>query len=371
MPPPPPSALSALLPSSVPFTWRRFAAALLLAGILHLNEVRFGCAGDTFRIGRRTPGDRVVLKKVLLSVPSSMPANHTVIYEYRATEAVSCIEYQVADVATSAAPPAFAEESSSSLSPNANQTFPSRCAADIAFTGEYSLAATFHLVNITELVIVMSIYGFDRFSVPLDFRPILVPQFLHRADGGAPKFGLGFRRPADELVYFYTQQTQRTPAAARNHSLVFEARLEHYITYATFAVDVSWVFFLVAFLCGVCSLYCVFFLHQSKTAGVTFLLMSEHEFRGMVYDSHAHILFANLYVYGYKRDKLPADYVPLLPTRNNGSAVNGAHNRTQNHAAIVGQRSNNASGTIAVVAVETKLLLPVMLVLLLLLAYAR
>lgn len=156
-----------------------------------------------------------------------MPTNHTVIYEYRAAEAVSCIEYQVADVATTATNDAD------------NASFPSHCSADIAFTGEYSLAATFHLVNITELVIVMSIYGFDQFSVPLDFRPILVPQFLRSADGGAPKFGLGFRQHADELVYFYTQQTTRT-TAARNHSLVFEALLvEHYITYVSFAVDVS------------------------------------------------------------------------------------------------------------------------------------
>lgn len=52
---------------------------------------------------------------------------------------------------------------------------------------------------------------------------------------------------------------------------------------------------------------------QSKTAGVTFLLMTEHEFRGIVYDTNAHQLFANLYVYGYKRDKLPVDYEPQLP----------------------------------------------------------
>lgn len=56
------------------------------------------------------------------------------------------------------------------------------------------------------------------------------------------------------------------------------------------------------------------FVVQSKTAGVTFLLMTEHEFRGIVYDTNTHILFANLYVYGYKAEKLPADYVPMLPT---------------------------------------------------------
>lgn len=46
---------------------------------------------------------------------------------------------------------------------------------------------------------------------------------------------------------------------------------------------------------------------------MTFLQLSEHEFRGMVYDTQAHILFANLYVYGYKKDKLPPEYVSLLP----------------------------------------------------------
>lgn len=192
------------------FTW--ITAVIAVAMMLNLLGTSLA---DTFRIGRRVLGDTIVLKKVLLSVPSNVPTNHTVIYEYMATRAVSCIEYQVENIAD--------EE---------------RCTADIAFTGEYSLAATFHLVNITELVIVMSIYGFDRFAVPLDFRPILVPQHLQAADGGTPKFGLGFRRDADELVFFYTQSTQRTDGS-RNHSLVFEATLEHYITYVSFAVDVS------------------------------------------------------------------------------------------------------------------------------------
>lgn len=191
--------------------------------LLNLLLIIHHSHADTFRIGRRVAGDTTVLKKVLLSVPSNAPTNHTVIYEYRATKAVSCIEYQVENLP--------------------DQT--ERVAADISFTGEYSLAATFHLVNITELVIVMSIYGFDQFSVPLDFQPILVPQSLRIADGGVDgsdgsgaKFGLGFRRAADELVYFYTQSTLRTDAL-RNHTLVFETELEHHITYVSFAVDVS------------------------------------------------------------------------------------------------------------------------------------
>lgn len=40
----------------------------------------------------------MILKKVLLSVPTSIPTNHTVIYEYKATKAVSCIEYQVENI---------------------------------------------------------------------------------------------------------------------------------------------------------------------------------------------------------------------------------------------------------------------------------
>lgn len=64
---------------------------------------------------------------------------------------------------------------------------------------------------------------------------------------------------------------------------------------------------------------------QSKTAGVTFVLMTEHEFRGIVYDTNARQLFANLYVYGYKRDKLPVDYVPLsaaeMPELDFGAAA--------------------------------------------------
>lgn len=43
-------------------------------------------------------GDSIILKKILLSVPSQHPTNHTVIYEYRATKAVSCIEYQVENI---------------------------------------------------------------------------------------------------------------------------------------------------------------------------------------------------------------------------------------------------------------------------------
>lgn len=40
----------------------------------------------------------MIMKKVLLSVPTSIPTNHTVIYEYKATKAVSCIEYQVENI---------------------------------------------------------------------------------------------------------------------------------------------------------------------------------------------------------------------------------------------------------------------------------
>lgn len=40
-------------------------------------------------------GDQTILKKVLLSVPTTQRSNQTVIYEYSATKAVSCIEYLV------------------------------------------------------------------------------------------------------------------------------------------------------------------------------------------------------------------------------------------------------------------------------------
>lgn len=110
--------------------------------------------------------------------------------------------------------------------------------ADIVFTGEYSLEAKFDIINITELVIVMSIYGFDQFNLPLNFKPILVPQFLVTEDNNTPKFGLGFRRENDELIYFYTQTTTKTKNPT-NHSLHFEAKIEHYITYVSFSVDVS------------------------------------------------------------------------------------------------------------------------------------
>lgn len=45
--------------------------------------------------------------------------------------------------------------------------------------------------------------------------------------------------------------------------------------------------------------------------------MSEHKFSGIVYDFNCHILFANLYVYGFKKDKLPDDYVPVQPIDKN------------------------------------------------------
>lgn len=41
------------------------------------------------------PGDQTIFKKVLLSIPTAYPSNQTVIYEYSATKAVSCIEYLV------------------------------------------------------------------------------------------------------------------------------------------------------------------------------------------------------------------------------------------------------------------------------------
>lgn len=110
--------------------------------------------------------------------------------------------------------------------------------ADIVFTGEYSLEARFDIINITELVIVMSIYGFDQFNLPLNFIPILVPQFLVTENNASPKFGLGFRQPNDELIYFYTQTSARTKQRT-NHSLSFTANLEHFLTYVSFSVDVS------------------------------------------------------------------------------------------------------------------------------------
>lgn len=44
--------------------------------------------------------------------------------------------------------------------------------------------------------------------------------------------------------------------------------------------------------------------------------MTDHEFSGIVYDVHAHILFANMYVYGYKKEKLPEGYESILPLPN-------------------------------------------------------
>lgn len=41
--------------------------------------------------------------------------------------------------------------------------------------------------------------------------------------------------------------------------------------------------------------------------------MTDHEFRAIVYDINARILFANLYVYGYKKEKLPDGYSSMLP----------------------------------------------------------
>lgn len=117
--------------------------------------------------------------------------------------------------------------------------------ADIVFTGEYSLEAKFDIINITELVIIMSIYGFDQFNLPLNFKPILVPQFLVTEDNNTPKFGLGFRKENDELIYFYTQTTTKTTKPT-NHSLHFEAKIEHFITYVSFSVDVSSVRYAVS-----------------------------------------------------------------------------------------------------------------------------
>lgn len=44
--------------------------------------------------------------------------------------------------------------------------------------------------------------------------------------------------------------------------------------------------------------------------------MTDHSFSGIVYDVNANILFANMYVYGYKREKLPADYESIFPLPN-------------------------------------------------------
>lgn len=110
--------------------------------------------------------------------------------------------------------------------------------ANIAFTGDYSLEARFDLINITELIVIMTIYGYDQFDIPLNFTPILVPQYLITESNESPKFGVGFRQENDELVYFATKTSSKTNATT-NHTLSFTAEIEHYITYVSFTVDVS------------------------------------------------------------------------------------------------------------------------------------
>lgn len=44
--------------------------------------------------------------------------------------------------------------------------------------------------------------------------------------------------------------------------------------------------------------------------------MTDHEFSGIVYDVHTNILFANMYVYGYKKEKLPEGYESIFPLPN-------------------------------------------------------
>lgn len=170
----------------------------------------------------------------------------------------------------------------------------------------------------------MSIYGFDQFNLPLNFKPILVPQFLLAQDNRSSKFGLGFRELNDDLIYFHTQTSRQTDRAT-NHSITFTARVEHYITYVSFSVDVSVFGFMLLFYMELI----FFFTHtQSKTAGATFLRLSNHEFDGMVYDFNTKQLFANMYVYGYKIEQLPPHYLTNLMNLTTNVEVTAGCNRS-------------------------------------------
>lgn len=110
--------------------------------------------------------------------------------------------------------------------------------AEIVFTSNYSLESKFFLINVTDLIVTLAVYGFEQYNVPSDFQPILVPQFLIMEDDDVPKFGVGFRQFDDELLYFLTQSSIKT-IQLTNHSLEFSTVIEHFITYVSFSVDVS------------------------------------------------------------------------------------------------------------------------------------
>ncbi|XP_037052173.1 uncharacterized protein LOC119085782 [Bradysia coprophila] len=235
-----------------------------------------GCECDTYRIGCRRNGDKLITKKVLISVPTSSSSDHIIVYEYVATKFVSFIEYQIGS--------GCHEE---------------KVLAEIVFTGNYSLESKFFLYNVTKLLVTLVVYGFEQYNVPSDFQPILVPQFLITEDDDTPKFGVGFRQPNDELLYFQTQSSIKTKYLT-NHTLDFIAEVDHFITYVSFTVD-------------------------SKTAGATFLKMSEHNFAGSVYDVDTMLLTAKMFVYGFKRDNVPADYKPIFQANKVESADQKAY----------------------------------------------
>lgn len=55
-------------------------------------------------------GDMLVMKKVLLSVPTKYPSNHTVIYEYMASNPISLIEYQIGSMCKSVSKSLLAQQ---------------------------------------------------------------------------------------------------------------------------------------------------------------------------------------------------------------------------------------------------------------------
>lgn len=46
--------------------------------------------------------------------------------------------------------------------------------------------------------------------------------------------------------------------------------------------------------------------------------MTQHEFDGIVYDMNSTILFANMYLYGFNREKLPLNYTPTFQNNRSG-----------------------------------------------------
>lgn len=69
---------------------------------------------------------------------------------------------------------------------------------------------------------------------------------------------------------------------------------------------------------------------QSRSANAVFALVTEHTFRGLMYDTYTRTLHAKLTIYGFVPNKLPSNYSGYFSAATAAAATASAYDVVQN-----------------------------------------